>query len=293
MAFRTRPTALTPPDGVAYSFDELGLLDGFDRATYFDTFGEQAPEYDPARVLKSWMDRSVDLSDPTKSVTYKTLQQGANGNWSMVEFSMTASEAATVNLPGIPSFPVYVIPPTDATRGGSGINAEFLSLKSDADSIMKEIGGRVVVDTDTPPPIATTFPPDEPRRLWGIVWNEGRVLNAGELIKQKYAHGIGAPYKWDLSGSEPVVVFLPIPDGSQDKRPPAPMPMRDLLPVEHVQQATLPGNYEIVRTDRMSAAAPAPASSGDGFTAADRSMLQQVHEWLQLLVAPIEPPAKS
>jgi len=293
-ALRTTPTALTPPDGAAYSIDELRLLDGFNRESYFDTFGEQAPEYDPSRVLKSWMDKSVDLSDPSKPVTYKTLQQDAHGNWSMVEFTMPAGEAATVNLPGVPTFPPYSIAPTDATRGGSGINPKMLSLKVDADSIEKEIGGRVVVDTDLPAPMSTTFPIDEPRRLWGIVWNNGKILNAGELLAQKYARGIGAPYKWDLSGSEPVVVFLPIPDGSQDKRPPAPVPMRDLLPVEKIQQATLPGNYEIVRTDRMpAAAAPPPATSGDGFTAADRAMLTQVRDWLELIVAPIEQQTKS
>jgi hypothetical protein len=220
-------------------------------------------------VLKSWFDSTVDTSDPGNVAVYKIFAQDSSGNWGVRQMVLPAAEAASVNLPGAITYPPYAIAPTKATRGGSGINAEYLSLDSEANQLMAEIGGSNLLDEGNSAVFPVIYPADEPRRVWDIVF-KGQPLNVGLLLAAKYAKGVGAPGHWDTSGSDAVwVPDPPAPTGANDNRPPRPLPVRDLLPNEKIQIGLM--GVGILRTDLQRDASGA-------FTADDRATLQQIYQ---------------
>src|SRR5215831_12044836 len=204
----SQPVVPVQPNQQYYGTQELSLFKTFSRDTYLATFGVQAPAYDPSRLIKSWFDSTVDLSDPGNVVVYKILGQDQNGNWTLKQTVMPTVEAATVNLPGTISFPTYVVSPTQATRGNSTINALFLSLDSEAQALMTEIGASSVIDEGNTAVFPVVYPPNEPRRTWDVVF-QGQPLNVGMLLNNKYAKGIGAPGHWDTSHGD--AVWVPDP----------------------------------------------------------------------------------
>ena len=159
------PVVPAQPNQELYSVQDLALFKTYSRDSYRTTFGLEAPAYDPARVLKSWFDSTVDVSDPGNVAVYRVVAQDQNGNGILRQMVMPAQEAATVNLPGAIQYPAYVVAPTLATRGGSTLNAIYLSLESDARALMKELGGSNLQQEDLPS-FPATYPGDEPRRQW-------------------------------------------------------------------------------------------------------------------------------
>ena len=182
-----------------------------------------------------------------------------------------ASEASLVNLPGAVQYPPYLVAPTRATRTGSLLNPIYFSLEADARSLMREVGGKDLIDQGADAIFPTTYPLDEPRRLWVFQFN-GYAANAGTVLYERHSRGVNAPGQWDLSGTGPSWVPAPAgPTGLDDRRPPRDMPLRDLLPNERLQ-AGLMLETSVFRTDRSSI----PQTDGDRFTAADRGVLQQI-----------------
>ena len=110
------PAAPPQPDQAYYSVLELALFTPYTRDSYLAAFGQQAPAYDPSRVIKTWFDSSADTSAPANVAVYKIIAQDPNGNWGFQQMVMPATEAATVNLPGAIVYPPYVVAPTQATR---------------------------------------------------------------------------------------------------------------------------------------------------------------------------------
>ena len=263
----SQPAAPPQPSQAFYGVQELELFKTFTRETYRSAFGVEPPLYDPARVIKAWFDSTVDTSNPGNVVVYKIVAQDQSGNWGLRQMVMPALEAATVNLTGAPSYPPYVVAPTKATRGGSGINALYLSLSSEADEIKNEIGALSLLDEGNTAVFPVVYPSDEPRRAWDAVF-KGQPLNVGLLLAAKNANGVGAPGHWDTSGSDAVwVPDPPPPTGLDDTRPPRPIPVRDLLPNEQLQSGLM--GVGVIRTDLQQAS---------GFSAADRATLQQVFQ---------------
>jgi hypothetical protein len=68
----SQPVVAVQPNQQYYGTQELSLFKTFSRDTYLATFGVQAPAYDPSRLIKSWFDSTVDLSDPGNVVVYKS-----------------------------------------------------------------------------------------------------------------------------------------------------------------------------------------------------------------------------
>jgi len=172
---------------------------------------------------------------------------------------MPAAVAAAVNLPGLVTYPGYTIQATDAYIGGGGAHLSFdattLTMQQDAIALAAQfgLGPTSVVDTSLNNGVfVTIYPSDELRREWSINF-KGVLVNAGVLIAQQNAKGVGHPGSWDLSGATPN--WIPTPDppdgitaGVQTKI--APHPVRALLQNETVQHG-LAGPI-VVRTDLIS-----------------------------------------
>jgi hypothetical protein len=267
----SQPVVPTQPNTEFYSVQDLVLFKAYSRDSYRAAFGVEAPAYDPVRVLKSWFDSTVDGSDPSNLAVYRILAEDQSGNGLLRQMVLPAQEAATVNLPGAIRYPAYVVAPTLATRGGSVLNPLYLSLESDAETLMAALSGSNLQQEDLPS-FPATFPTDELRRQWYFLV-QGQPVNAGALLLMRNAHGVGAPGRWDVSSPQPVwVPDSPGPTGEDDTRAPRPMPIRDLLPNEQLFRGMM-GILGVVRTDLQKAADEA---SGQ-FTQDDRALLRQIY----------------
>jgi hypothetical protein len=269
-------TPVTPaqPNLLAYGVQELSLFTSFTRANYLATFGVQAPAWDPTRLSKFWFDSTVDSSDPANVVVYNVVGTDQSGNWTIKQMVIQTSEAATVNLPGLITYPAYAVAPTAATRGGSFINPNYLSLQSDADALTNQFGGSGLFDEGQSSTFPVLYPASEPRRLWDFLFN-GLIINVGDLLLARNTLGIGSPGHWDTSSGQPMWVPDPSPPaGLDDTRPPRDMPVRNLLPNEKFQVGLM--GVSIVRTDLQQ---QADQSAGQ-FTPDDRATLQQIYQIL-------------
>jgi len=254
-----------------YTIQDLALFKTYSRDSYRAAFGVEAAAYDPSRLMKSWFDSTVDVSDPSNVAVYRVVAQNQSGNGILRQMVMPAQEAATVNLPGAIQYPPYIVAPTLATRGGSILNPIYLSLQSDAQSLMTELGGTNLQQEDLTS-FPASYPAGEARRQWSFLV-QGQAVNVGALLLMRNAHGVGAPGHWDVSSPQPLwVPDPPAPTGADDTRPPRAMPVRDLLPNEQLYTGLM-GILGVVRTDLQKTAAEA---SG-GFTPDDRTMLRAIY----------------
>ena len=273
----SQPVIPPQPNQEVYGIQELALFQTFTRDTYRSAFNTEAPPWDPSRVKKSWFDSSVDVADPAATASYHAAGMDSSGQWGMQSLTMPAGEAASVNLPGAVVYPPYVVPPTTATRAGASINPIYLSLEADALALMSAVGGASLLDEGVTPVFPVAYPPDEPRRLWDIMF-KGIPVNAGALLLNRNTNGVGSPGHWDSSGSEPVwVPDPPAPTGLDDTRPARPVPLRDLLPNEKFQTGLM--GVTVVRTDLQQQS----NEQAGQFTPDDRATLQSIYRILTSL----------
>ncbi len=281
----SQPVIPAQPDLLAYGVQELALFVSYTRDSYLAAWGVQAPAWDPTRVKKSWFDTTVDASNSTNVAVYKIVGTEASGNYTIQQMVIGAQEASTVNLPGAIEYPPYVIAPTDATRNGQPLNPNYLSMQSDAEALMTLFGATGIVDeAATTAVFPTVYPPDEPRRLWDVLYH-GLPLNVGLLLMMEYANGIGAPGSWDMSGTSPAsggapiwIAAPPAPTGANDTRPARSMPVRDLLPNEEFQMGLM--GVSIIRTDLQQQANQLAGQ----FTPDDRATMQQIYRIVNELI---------
>jgi hypothetical protein len=262
------PLVPVQPNLGAYGVQDLALFKTYTRDSYRTAFGIEAPPWDAARLRQSWFDSTVDTSSPTNVAVYKIAGEDPINGWTLKQMVIPSREAATVNLPGSVVYPAYTVAPTSATRGGSPINPNYLSLESDARALMATLGATALVEQGITPVFPVVYPADEPRRVWAIVVN-GHPENAGNLLLEMNSKGVGAPGRWDYSSGELVWVPAPAPPtGLDDTRPPRDMPLRDLLPNEKFQMGLM--GVSVIRTDF--------AQQQEGqFTPDDRATLLQIY----------------
>ncbi|MEQ1947664.1 MAG: hypothetical protein ABL995_10775 [Bryobacteraceae bacterium] len=272
--------ALPQPASARYSVDALALFKTYNRDSYFAEFGVQAPAWDPARPPKAWFDSPADGNGSQALKTYSIVAQQADATWALQSMTLSAREAATVNLPGAVQYPQYRPASTKTTRAGQSINPIYMVLEADARAVMAEVGGTGLFDEGSISlnamsyPIAN-YPFDEQRRIWAFQVN-GQQYFAGLLIASKYGLGVGWPGHWDFSRGYPLWVSdPPAAAGISDARPPVPLPVRALLPNERLQAGPMGIGVVVVRSDIEDTAA------SNGFTAADRAMLQKILEVVQ------------
>jgi hypothetical protein len=231
----SQPAIPAQPNLLAYGVQDLALFAIFTRDTFLSAFGIQAPAWDPTRLRKNWFDSTVDLSDPSNLAVYKIVGTDQSGNWTIKQMVVPTAEAATVNLPGLITYPPYTVPPTGATRGGSSINPNYLSLQADAVAMMNRFGGNGLFDEGLSAAFPVSYPQADPRRVWDFLI-QGQIINAGALLLLENAKGIGSPGRWDSSTAEPLwIPDAPPPTGLDDLRPPRAIPVRSLLPNERFQ----------------------------------------------------------
>jgi hypothetical protein len=237
----------------------------------------QARPWDTSRPPKFWFDSSADVSAPGNVAAYRIFAADSAGTWALRQMALPAAIAAAINLPGAITYPPYVIPPTSATRGGSPQNPLYLSLESDARTLIATLGASGLVDEGATVYFPVFYPADEPRRMWAILLN-GHQQNVGELLAGRNARGIGSPGHWDTSAGFAVwIPDPPAPIGLDDSRPSQPVPVRDLLPNEKIQTGLM--GVSIVRTDLQDA----NAKLNGAFTPDDRNTLDSIYQLLKNL----------
>lgn len=236
MPFQSIATELHPKSYPCSIAQALPLFKTFNRISYKAATGTEAPQYDPTRDVKPWLDTAAKPGKPAKYATWTETEEPA-----YVHFSIPGWYARTVNLPPDPhTYPVWDPAPSDAVvmSGGvavSPIDPFYLATQAEADDLYAELGGVGGVRLWTPDPgpgdIHVQYGAD-PRREFQFYWSAARQLViVGLLLKQMYVNGVGAPGSWNLTGSEPRWIPAPPP-----VLPPTykvtPMPMRQLFPFE-------------------------------------------------------------
>jgi hypothetical protein len=277
------PTSQPQPDAPFYPADVLKLFRSFTRQSYKDAAGIDAPTGDPTKRPKYWFDSSLVGRDPDEIVTYSFIDRGrANAVRKMM---MTVAEARSVNIPGIHSYPDYVVAPTSAYAFGpgndgvpirlAGLNADILSTRKQAEDLAKAWGvdpSTVVDEAAFGGPIQYVFPVEENRRKWGVPFN-GVHRNVGTFLKEMYANGVGNPGKWDLTGPEPNWISS-VPTVQNFDLPPWDEPVRDLLTNEAFAPPNLFGGVVVYRKDRESIYNPTNTSAPGVVTAGGSGLTQ-------------------
>ena len=65
------PVVPAQPHSEFYNIQDLVLFKAYSRDSYRSAFGLEAAAYDPTRLLKSWFDSTVDVSDPGNVAVYR------------------------------------------------------------------------------------------------------------------------------------------------------------------------------------------------------------------------------
>lgn len=239
------PKVPARPDAAThYGVQELYLFPRLTRAIFRATYGEPAPQYNPSRRIKRWFDTSPHImaakEDDMVSYHYFDAEKGI-----ITKMTLTAGEARTPNLPGTYEWPKYVVAPTPAmirnalTGAEVALTPQILTQRANAETLAAELSHSYSA------PVAISE--QELGGPWHFVWHgeTRRVFNlltpkgafqAALLLAQKYRSGIGAPGRWDVSGAEPVWIPEQTDVGEYDPRPEIPIPVRDLLPGEVIEQ---------------------------------------------------------
>lgn len=238
----SKPVVPEPPATEIYPVSKLELFPRHTRATYQESFGSQAPAWDPARRIKRWFDTSVlegFTGDPAHEVAvYDVLDPAAPGGTRRMV--LTLAEAAAPNLPGKVVYPKHVVRPTEAVLLATGIEQsvapESLSEYAEAVALASELG--LDLNAVSESVLSGEFTirwGKETRRHWVIEYRGSQVV-AAALLRQKYQNGVGAPGHWDLTPNTPWWVPANPPAGETDLRPEVAMPVRKLLPDEKLVQ---------------------------------------------------------
>jgi hypothetical protein len=244
-----------------------------------------APTYDGKRQTKAWEDTSAPArADANGNVSYLFIAMDASGNVVPATVAMPASEAATVNLYGVHSYPAYVVAPTDATMmvGAVALNSAYLSTQADAVALALTFGMTAADVTDSGQG-TINYPADESRRVW-VIARKGYQLCAGLLIGEANANGAGAPGHWDFSGAEPNWIS-DLPSSLPPQNPAWNVPCRPLLANEAIAEYAPMGikSFVIYRTDMVSTFNPAPTappSGGGGLTVDEATTLTSAYALL-------------
>lgn len=278
---------VTPPQPATspYAVNALELFPTYTRATYLAKTGNQAPPFDITRPAKAWYDSSV-----TGSASYTVFNQSMSAP-ELIPLTLSAAVAKSVNLPGLPTYTQYVQQASNVivTNGssGSGYSGLYQSTEAQANALKAEIGDASLVVTSGLGPmfpgavfVYQKIDSSSPVGIY-LLGNQ----NVGQMLQQRNANGVGYPGTWakNISGN---YVFSPatLNDGSTSTLGSTPTPVRPLLANEAL--VSVPAGIfpiaEVVRTD-LPSTQPSNVPTTDGFTAADRTALNQMLTLIQAL----------
>lgn len=279
------PTPLPQPNTPTFPVSALELFPTYDRASYEAKFGKQAPAFDVNRAPKAWFDSTA----TTGTKNYMVV----GSNVSIPGFdtiTLNASEASTVNLPGLPHFDKYVgvttsnvafscnIPGCQSTPVGVILQ----STRAAAEALKAEIGDTSLTVTEvvgpTGPGSAFFYSKIDPNSPIGIFLVGS--INVGQALASRNSKGIGYPGTWakDVAGYS--FRFSSLNDGANTGAF-LRVPVRDLLPNEQltVQLAGIIPIPVVSRTDLTPTTVT--TSTGGGFSDDDRAILNQILQVLK------------
>jgi len=259
------------------------------RAAYQQATGQQAPPFDATQPVKGWADPA-----PTGQ-PYLVFDSTAAVTGYVSQMTLTAAQAAQINLPGTYNYPAYVSAPTDAQEvwpyGPVGqASPDQVCLQADAQRIANQIaplypGQTISVVQENGGIFHYVFGLD-PRRQWYIQIGNTALL-AQALIEAQNSHGVGAPGHWALSSGALNWIYDPPVTVAPANAATLPAPIRPLLPNEQIVH--LPGSlfnqqgsWVVERTDLPQAAQP---ESEDQQFAEVKAMLAAIQSTLNTLAA--------
>jgi hypothetical protein len=247
------------PDRKTYGVAELNLFTAFNRDSYKAKFGAQAPPYDAKRAPKAWADSTAEVGRSAGALVQYTVFE----NNAFTTLTLTAHEAATVNLTGRYEYAPYAPAPTVATTfGGAGVNPRALISQVDAQMVATSLAaaGAKIVSVEADTSIETNWG-TETRRQYEITFADGLVCDAAGLLAEQYIAGVGAPGHWVIiAGAEPIWVVEAQNDGAKAGDA-VPVPVRPLLSNERLVIGW-GGVPSIERTDKEVNPTPTISTSG-------------------------------
>jgi hypothetical protein len=292
----SRPQPATAHYPVSPTLENLTAVGG--RAGYLTLTGEQAPDCRKDLPLKVHFRSDIaeaianGTMDPNALVQETVLGQMPDGTPFFATVTMTASEAANVNLPGLRTYPAYQIAATLAQVGTSGqmYDPADLSTAAQGALMLAELnplynGKLELVDASEPPPNSVWN--GETRRRWELVCHDPDVcLVVGRMMVLENAEGIGAPGHWTVADpSEQAVWNYDKPFDGSGKSDCRSLPLRAQLPNESGPTfgASVFDPPIMTRTDLIPPGAPA-ATSGGGLTGAQDAEVSRIEAKLDRLL---------
>lgn len=259
------PVTPAQPGSASFAPSALWLFQTYTRDSYRAAFGAETPVCDPTQPYKTWFDTSV---APGTSVTYQVFD---NTKGALVPLTMTAAQAASLNLPGVPHFQAYVVAPTSATVAPpngtpSLVDPDLLATEAQAQMLANLLGGAVQSARFAGYVYANLNTAADPRDLYDVTVN-GNPWNAGLLLKALYSQGVGYPGKLDPNTGQ----FTPAPPATASLLGNTPIPSRALLPNEAFSNAQFGGDWMVVNTSLRNtpASTSAAAASSDSANIAE------------------------
>lgn len=226
----TTPVNPPQPADPFYPGSVLNILPTYTRASYATAQGMDAPTGDITRKPKYWADSTVGTS-PNVTVNYQYFDTSTSPA-TVKTMSMTAAEASEFNIPGLQTYPKYIVASTQATSLGAPVNPNSLSTLAQADAIAVQWGLDPAVAVSQN--LGTySWPDNEPRRVYEITLN-GTQYNIGELLVDQNTFGVGALGMWMMNApGGPQWVLMP-PKSQNFTAAPWPNPIRKLLANEGI-----------------------------------------------------------
>jgi hypothetical protein len=288
------------PNQPQYQISALNLFPVYaTRAAYQQASGQQAPPFDATQSVKGW-------ADPAPSgQPYLVFDSTAAATGYLSQLTVTATQAARLNLPGIYNYPAYVPAATDAMEVGpfgpvGPASPDMICLQSDAQAVVTSVAplfpGQTLKLFETMKQGQAmyyySYPADELRRAWAFQVTMGGalvVLYAQQLIDGQNSHGVGAPGHWTLGATLNWVYDAPVTVAPSNAIT-LPTPIRPLLPNEQiVHLAGSPfnpeGTWMVERTDLPQ---PSPASNPPESSDQQIANLQTAVAAMQTALAAIE-----
>lgn len=273
----TTPIYPPQPTDPFYPGAALNMLPTYTRASYATAQGSDAPTGSIIRRPKYWADSSVGNSQSL--VNYQYFDTTTTPPTVKI-MSISALEASQFNIPGLQTYPKYVVASTLATSLGAPLNPNSLSTLEQADVIAVQWG--LDPESAVAQNLGTySWPDNEQRRVYEIMLN-GTQYNVGQLLIEQNNFGVGAPGMWLMSApGGPQWVQMP-PMSQNFTAAPWPNPIRKLLANEGIANGggALGGQTVIVYNTTMnspynpnvnaSTVSGASTSTGGGGLTADQ-----------------------
>jgi hypothetical protein len=161
-----------------------------------------APTLDPSRHVKTWVDPTAAGLPFDQLISYSFVDM-SSGKPSVGTITMPASEAWSLNLPGIQQPTPWKAPTANVGVLMNGmftavLSPELVSTKAQANQLAVDLGLNLdAVEIETLDHV--TYAPDGEYNRYALRLPNGTLLNVGQALKSRSAAGVNSAGHWDLS----------------------------------------------------------------------------------------------